>query len=72
MKVPFAVTLVRSALGFVLPAFADEAPTAASSAQDAISVDSDGLTGHPARITTRSDPRNSIQSHPTKQPQRAR
>jgi hypothetical protein len=48
MKVRFAVTLVGSALGFVLPAFADEAPTAASSTQDAISVDSDGPTSHPA------------------------
>ena len=48
MKVRFAVTLVGSALGFVLPAFADEAPTAASSTQDAISVDSNGPTGHPA------------------------
>jgi hypothetical protein len=48
MKVRFAVTHVGSALGFVLPAFADEAPTAASSTQDAISVDSDGPTGHPA------------------------
>src|SRR3984957_17190514 len=48
MKVRFAVTLVGSALGFVLPAFADEAPTAVSSTQDAISVDSDGPTSHPA------------------------
>src|SRR5277367_5457743 len=48
MKVRFAVALVGSALGFVLPAFADEAPTAASSTQDAVSVDSDGPTGHPA------------------------
>jgi hypothetical protein len=48
MKVHFAVALAGSALGFVLPAFADEAPTAASSTQDAIPVDSDGPTGHPA------------------------
>jgi len=48
MKDRFAVALVGSALGFVLPAFADEAPTAASSTQDAVSVDSDGPTGHPA------------------------
>jgi hypothetical protein len=48
MKVRFAVALVGSALGFVLPAFADEAPTAASSPQDAVPVDSDGPIGHPA------------------------
>jgi hypothetical protein len=48
MKVRFAVALVGSALGFALSAFADEAPTAASSTQDAIPVDSDGPTGHPA------------------------
>ena len=47
-KVRFVVTLVGSTLGFVLPAFADEAPTAASPTQEAISVDSDGPTGHPA------------------------
>src|ERR1700728_904679 len=48
MKVHLAVALSGSALGFVLPAFADEAPTAASSTQDAIPVDSDGAAGHPA------------------------
>src|ERR1700677_918827 len=48
MKVHSAVALVGSGRGFVLPAFADEAPTAASSTQDAIPVDSDGPTGHPA------------------------
>jgi hypothetical protein len=48
MKVPFAVALLGSALGTALPAFADEAPTAVSSTQDAIPLDSDGPTGHPA------------------------
>jgi hypothetical protein len=48
MKVHFAVALLGSALGIALPAFADEVPTAASSTQNAISVDSDGPTGHPA------------------------
>jgi hypothetical protein len=48
MKVRFVVTLVGSAIGFALPAFSDEAPTAASSTQDAIPVDSDSATGHPA------------------------
>ena len=48
MKVHFAVALVGSALGFVLPAFAEEAPAAASSTQDVVPVDSDGPTGHPA------------------------
>src|ERR1700733_449811 len=48
MKVRFAVTVVGSALGFVLPAFADEAPPAVSSTQDAVSVDSGGPIGQPA------------------------
>src|SRR5277367_2138621 len=48
IKVHFAVALLGSALGFVLPAFADEAPTAASSTQDAAPVVPDGPTGHPA------------------------
>ena len=48
MKLYFAVALVGSALGTALPAFADEAATAASSTQDAIAADSDGPTGHPA------------------------
>jgi hypothetical protein len=48
MKVHFAVALLGSALGTALPAFADEVPSAASSTQDAIPVDSDGPTGHPA------------------------
>jgi hypothetical protein len=48
MKVHFAVALLGSALGIALPAFADEAPTAASSTQNAIPVDADGPTGHPA------------------------
>jgi hypothetical protein len=48
MKVRFVVALVGSALGFALSAFADEAPTPASSTQGAIPVDSDGPTGHPA------------------------
>jgi hypothetical protein len=48
MKVRFVVALVGSALGFALSAFADEAPTAASSTQDAIAADSDSSTGHPA------------------------
>jgi hypothetical protein len=59
MKVRFAVTFVASALGLVLPVFADEAPTAASSTQDAVSVDSDGPTGHPA-----------IKDHHTKHPKK--
>ena len=62
MKVRFVVTLVGSALGFVLPAFADEAPTAASSTQDAISVDSDGPTGHPA--IKDHHPKRSKKQHP--------
>ena len=62
MKVRFAVTLVGSALGFVLPAFADEAPTASSSAQDAISVDSNGPTGHPAN--TDHHPERPKKQHP--------
>jgi hypothetical protein len=48
MKVRFVVTLVGSTLGFALSAFADEAPIAASSTQAAISVESDGSTGHQA------------------------
>ena len=48
MKVHSAVALVGSAPGFVLPAFADEAPTAVSSTQDAVSVDSGGPIGQPA------------------------
>ena len=48
MKLYFAVALVGSALGTALPAFADEAATAASSTQDAIAADLDGPTGHPA------------------------
>jgi hypothetical protein len=73
MKVRFVVTLLGSTLGFALSAFGDEAPTAAASTQDAISVDSDSPIGvRQSRITTRSDPRNSIQSHPTKRSERAR
>jgi hypothetical protein len=48
MKVHFVVTLVGSAIGFALSAFADEAPIAASSTQAAIPVESDGSTGHQA------------------------
>jgi hypothetical protein len=48
MKVRFVVTLVGSTLRFALSAFADEAPIAASSTQAAISVESDGSTGHQA------------------------
>jgi hypothetical protein len=48
MKVRFVGTLVRSAIGFALSAFADEAPIAASSTQAAIPVESDGSTGHQA------------------------
>jgi hypothetical protein len=59
MKVRFVVALVGSALGFVLPAFADEAPPAASSTQDAISVDSGGPTGQSA-----------IKDHHSKRPKR--
>jgi hypothetical protein len=62
MKVRFAVTFVASAVGIVLPAFADEAPTAASSTQDAISVDSDGPTGHPA--IKDHDPKRPKKQHP--------
>ena len=46
MKVRFVVTL--AVIGFALSAFADEAPTPASSTQDAVLVDSDGPTGHRA------------------------
>jgi hypothetical protein len=59
MKVHFAVALLGSALGFVVPAFADEAPTAASSTRDVIQVDADGPTGHPA-----------IQDHYPKRPKK--
>ena len=62
MKVRFAVALVGSVLGFVLPAFADEAPTASSSTQDAISVDSNGPTGHPAN--TDHHPKRPKKQHP--------
>ena len=48
MKVHFVVALVGSAISFALSAFADEAPTAASSTQAAIAADSDSSTGHPA------------------------
>jgi hypothetical protein len=48
MKVRFAVALVGWTLGLALSAFADEAPTVASSSQDAIPVDADGPTDHPA------------------------
>ena len=47
MKLRFVVTLLGSTIGFVLPAFAVEAPTAASSTQDAIAADSDSSTGDP-------------------------
>jgi hypothetical protein len=62
MKVRFAVTLVGSALGFVLPAFADDAPTASSSTQDAISIDSNGPTGH--RPNTDHHPKRPKKQHP--------
>jgi hypothetical protein len=61
MKVRFVVTLAGSALGFAPSAFADEAPTVASSTQDAILVDSDGPTGHPA-----------IKDHHPKRPKKQR
>src|SRR5271168_3121646 len=48
MKVRFIVTVVGSATGLALSAFADEAPTASSSTRDAIPVDSDGPTSHQA------------------------
>jgi hypothetical protein len=48
MKVHFSVALLGSAVGFAMPAFADKAPTAASSTQDAIAADSDSSTGDPA------------------------
>jgi len=48
MKVRFIVTLVGSATGFALSAFADEAPTASSPIRDATRVDSQGPTGHQA------------------------
>jgi hypothetical protein len=48
MKVRFAVALVGWTLGLALSAFADEAPTVASSPQDAIPVDLDSPAGHPA------------------------
>jgi hypothetical protein len=48
MKVGFVVTLVGSAIGFALSAFADEAPPATSSTQVAVPADSDGPTGHQA------------------------
>lgn len=48
MRARLVVAFVGSAIGVALPAFADEAPTAGSSTQDAIPVDSDGSTGHQA------------------------
>jgi hypothetical protein len=48
MKVRFIVSLVGSATGFAVSAFADEAPTASSPIRDAIRVDSEGPTGHQA------------------------
>jgi hypothetical protein len=62
MKVRFALALLGSALGFALSAFADELPSAASSTQDAIPVDSDGPAGHPA--IKDHHPKRSKKQHP--------
>jgi hypothetical protein len=48
MKVSFAVTFVGSALGFVLPASADDALVAASPTHGAVPSESDASTGHAA------------------------